>query len=65
MEYKEASISGTNLGTGAKWNYVYTAGTGTLMAAGYPQGIGTYTVTATYEDSINFGIATATLTIVP
>ena len=64
MEYKEASISGTNLGTGAKWNYVYTAGTGTLLA-GYPQGIGTYTVTATYEDSINFGIATATLTIVP
>ena len=65
MEYKEASISGTNLGTGAKWNYVYTAGTGTLMTAGFPEGIGTYTVTATYEDSINFGIATATLTIVP
>lgn len=65
MEYKEASISGTNLGTGVKWNYAYTAGTGTLMAAGYPEGIGTYTVTATYEDSINFGIATATLTIVP
>lgn len=64
MEYKEATISGTNLGTGAKWDYVYTAGTGTLLA-GYPQGIGTYTVTATYEDSINFGIATATLTIVP
>ena len=65
MKYEEASISGTNLGTGAKWNYVYTAGTGTLMAAGFPEGIGTYTVTATYEDSLNFGIATATLTIVP
>lgn len=63
MKYEEASISGTNLGTGAKWDYVYTAGTGTLMAAGFPEGIGTYTVTATYEDSINFGIATATLTI--
>lgn len=63
MEYKEATISGTNLGTGAKWDYVYTAGTGTLMAAGFPEGIGTYTVTVTYEDSINFGIATATLTI--
>lgn len=62
MEYKEATISGTNLGTDAKWNYVYTAGTGTLLA-GFPEGIGTYTVTATYEDSINFGIATATLTI--
>lgn len=62
MEYKAATISGTNLGTGAKWNYVYTAGTGTLLA-GYPQGIGTYTVTATYEDSSNFSIATATLTI--
>ena len=65
MKYEEASISGTNLGTGAKWNYVYTAGTGTLMAAGFPEGIGTYTVTVTYEDIINFGIATATLTIVP
>ena len=64
MEYKEATINGTNLGTGAKWNYVYTAGTGTLLA-GFPEGIGTYTVTVTYEDSINFGIATATLTIVP
>lgn len=65
MKYEEASISGTNLGTDAKWNYAYTAGTGTLMAAGFPEGIGTYTVTVTYEDSINFGIATATLTIVP
>lgn len=65
MKYEEASISGTNLGTGAKWNYAYAAGTGTLMAAGFPEGIGTYTVTVTYEDSINFGIATATLTIVP
>ena len=62
MKYEEASISGTNLGTDPKWEYVYTAGTGTLLA-GYPQGIGTYTVTATYEDSLNFGIATATLTI--
>ena len=65
MEYEEATISGTNLGANPKWNYVYTAGTGTLMAAGFPEGIGTYTVTVTYEDSINFGIATATLTIVP
>ena len=64
MEYTEATIRGTNLGTGAKWSYVYTAGTGTLLA-GYPQGIGTYTVTVTYEDSINYGIAKAILTITP
>ena len=65
MKYEEASISGTNLGTNPKWEYTYAAGTGTLMEAGFPQGVGTYTVTATYEDSLNFGIATATLTIVP
>ena len=65
MEYKAATISGTDLGTGAKWNYTYDAVTGTLMEAGFPQGVGTYTVTATYEDSLNFGTATATLTIVP
>ena len=65
MKYEEASISGTNLGANPKWNYTYAAGTGTLMAAGFPEGIGTYTVTVTYEDSINFGIATATLTITP
>ena len=65
MKHEEASISGTNLGTGAKWNYVYTAGTGTLMAAGFPEGIGTYTVTAVYEDDNNYGTKSATLTIVP
>ena len=65
MKYEAATISGTNLGTNPKWEYTYAAGTGTLMEAGFPQGIGTYTVTATYEDSLNFGIATATLTIVP
>ena len=65
MKYEEASISGTNLGIGAKWNYTYAAGTGTLMAAGFPEGIGTYTVTVTYEDSINFGSKSATLTITP
>ena len=66
MKYEAATIKGSGLDTTtAKWNYTYAAGTGTLMEAGFPQGIGTYTVTATYEDSINFGIATATLTIVP
>ena len=65
MKYEAATISGTNLGTNPKWEYTYAAGTGTLMEAGFPQGVGTYTVTATYEDSLNFGIATATLTIVP
>ena len=66
MKYEAATIKGSGLDTTtAKWNYTYAAGTGTLMTAGFPEGIGTYTVTATYEDSINFGIATATLTIVP
>lgn len=66
MKYEAATIKGSGLDTTtAKWNYTYAAGTGTLMAAGFPEGIGTYTVTATYEDSSNFGIATATLTIVP
>ena len=45
MEYKEATIRGTNLGIKPKWEYTYDAVTGTLMEAGYPQGIGTYTVT--------------------
>ena len=66
MKYEAATIKGSGLDTTtAKWNYTYAAGTGTLMEAGFPQGVGTYTVTATYEDSLNFGTATATLTIVP
>ena len=66
MKYEAATIEGSGLDTTtAKWNYTYAAGTGTLMEAGFPQGVGTYTVTATYEDSLNFGTATATLTIVP
>ena len=66
MKYEAATIKGSGLDTTtAKWNYTYAAGTGTLMSAGFPEGIGTYTVTATYEDSDNFGVATATLTIVP
>ena len=66
MKYEAATIKGSGLDTTtAKWNYTYAAGTGTLMEAGFPQGVGTYTVTATYEDSHNFGTATATLTIVP
>ena len=66
MKYEAATIKGSGLDTTtAKWNYTYAAGTGTLMAAGFPEGIGTYTVTATYEDSINFGSKSATLTITP
>ena len=63
MEYKEASISGTNLGTGAKWNYVYTAGTGTLMTAGFPEGIGTYTVTGATQTDANEAGYTVTVAL--
>ena len=67
QEYKAAALdSSVTPGTGGAWTYTYAAGTGTLdTATGLPETVGTYTVTATYEDSSNIGSKSATLTITP
>ena len=69
QEYKTATLdSSVTAGTGEKWTYTYavkSGATGTLDAAGLPKTVGTYTVTATYEDSLNIGSKSATLTIEP
>ena len=65
QEYKTAALdSSVTAGDGGTWTYTYTAGTGTLdTATGLPKTVGTYTVTATYEDSSNIGSKSAELTI--
>ena len=67
QKYEKATLdSSVTPGTGGAWTYTYTAGTGTLDAAtSLPKTVGTYTVTATYEDSSNIGSKSATLTITP
>ena len=62
QRYETASISGITAGTGVTWTYAYTAGTGTLDG-GLPKTVGTYTATVTYEDSLNYGTKSVTLTI--
>ena len=62
QKYETASISGITAGAGVTWTYGYTAGTGTLDG-GLPKTAGTYTVTVTYEDSLNYGTKSVTLTI--
>ena len=62
QRYETATISGITAGTGVTWTYGYTAGTGTLDS-GLPKTVGTYTVTVTYEDSLNYGTKSVTLTI--
>ena len=69
-EYKTATLdSSVTPGTGSAWTYTYavkSGGTGMLdTATGLPKIVGTYTVTATYEDSLNIGSKSATLTITP
>ena len=66
-KYENAALdSSVTAGTGGKWTYTYAvSGGGTLDAAGLPKTVGTYTVTATYEDSLNIGSKSATLTIKP
>ena len=62
QRYETATISGITAGTGVTWTYGYTAGTGTLDG-GLPKTVGTYTVTVTYEDNLNYGTKFVTLTI--
>lgn len=67
--YEKATLdSSVTPGTGGAWTYTYavkSGATGALDAAGLPKIVGTYTVTATYEDSSNIGSESATLTITP
>jgi peptidoglycan hydrolase-like protein with peptidoglycan-binding domain len=67
QKYEKAALdSSVTPGTGEKWTYTYAVkSTGMLDAAGLPKTVGTYTVTATYEDSNNIGSKSATLTIEP
>ena len=69
QKYEKASISGITAGDNPKWTYTYaikSGSTGMLdTATGLPKIVGTYTVTATYEDSSNIGSKSATLKITP
>ena len=67
QEYKTAELdSSVTAGDGGAWTYTYAANGGTAsLDGGLPKTVGTYTVTATYEDSSNIGSKTATLTIKP
>ena len=69
QKYEKAALdSSVTAGTGGHWAYTYTVksgSTGTLDAANLPKTAGTYTVTATYEDSTNVGSKAAVLTIAP
>lgn len=69
QKYEKAALdSSVTPGTGVKWTYTYavkSGATGALDEAGLPKIVGTYTVTATYEDSSNIGSKSATLTITP
>lgn len=67
QEYKNATISGITASGTPSWTYTYVVAsvTATLDTSGLPKTVGEYTVTATYEDSANYGTATATLEITP
>lgn len=70
QEYKKATISGIIAGDTPSWTYTYavdlSTATATLDATtGLPLTVGKYKVTAIYEDSANYGTATATLEITP
>lgn len=66
QKYEKASISGITASGTAEWTYTYAVDPSTATAtldSGLPLTVGKYTVTATYEDSANYGTATATLEI--
>ena len=63
QNYEMAAISGISASGTANWTYTYAvSGIGTLDS-GLPKTVGTYTVTARYEDDANIGAKSATLTI--
>ena len=63
QSYEMAAISGISASGTAKWTYTYAvSGTGTLDG-GLPKTVGTYTVTARYEDDASIGTKSAVLTI--
>lgn len=67
QKYEKAALdSSVTPGTGVKWTYTYAVKGGTAsLDGGLPKTVGTYTVTATYEDSSNIGSKSVTLTITP
>ena len=69
QKYENAALDNSvTAGTDAHWAYTYavkSGSTGTLDAANLPKTVGTYYVTATYEDSNNVGSKTVELTIGP
>lgn len=67
QKYEKATLdSSVTPGTGEKWTYTYAANGGTAsLEGGLPKTVGTYTVTATYEDSSNIGSKSVTLEITP
>ena len=61
LKYEAASIQDGYTGS---FTYTYAVkGSGSLDTSGLPVAVGTYTVTAAYEDENNFGTKTATLTV--
>ena len=63
QKYEKATISTTAAGTPA-WTYTYaTADATASLDGGLPKTVGTYTVTAVYEDDAHIGTKSATLTV--
>ena len=67
QKYEKATLDNSvTPGTGGAWTYTYAVNGGTAsLDGGLPKTVGTYTVTATYEDSSNIGSKSVTLTITP
>ena len=67
QKYENAALdSSVAAGENSKWTYTYAVKGGTAsLDGGLPKTVGTYNVTATYEDSLNVGSKTVELTIGP